>query len=136
MSTHSNSFNKKILMQACREALYKLNPKVQVRNPVMFIVLIGSLLTTGFVLRDLFQGSAGNTSFALQITVWLWFTVLFANFAEAIAEGRGKAQAQALRQTRTQTQAKKIIHDKPQVVEAASLRKGDIVLVEPGDLIP
>ncbi|AJQ25825.1 potassium-transporting ATPase subunit KdpB [Pelosinus fermentans] len=136
MGTNSNGFNKKILITACREALYKLNPKVQVRNPVMFIVLIGSLLTTGFVLRDAFQGSAGNTTFALQITVWLWFTVLFANFAEAIAEGRGKAQAQALRQTRTQTQAKKIIHDKPQVVEAASLRKGDIVLVEPGDLIP
>ncbi|MCC5466586.1 potassium-transporting ATPase subunit KdpB [Pelosinus baikalensis] len=136
MGTNSNGFNKKILITACWEALYKLNPKVQVRNPVMFIVLIGSLLTTGFVLRDAFQGSAGNTTFALQITVWLWFTVLFANFAEAIAEGRGKAQAQALRQTRTQTQAKKIIHDKPQVVEAASLRKGDIVLVEPGDLIP
>ncbi len=136
MSTNSNGFNKEILIKACREALYKLNPKVQVRNPVMFIVLIVSLLTTGFVLRDLFQGSAGKTSFVLQITVWLWFTVLFANFAEAIAEGRGKAQAQALRRTRTQTQAKKIIHDKPQVVEAASLRKGDIVLVEPGDLIP
>ena len=136
MSTNSNGFNKKILITACREALYKLNPKVQVRNPVMFIVLIGSLLTTGFLFRDVFQGRAENIAFALQITVWLWFTVLFANFAEAIAEGRGKAQAQALRQTRTQTQAKKIIHDKPQVVEAASLRKGDIVLVEPGDLIP
>jgi K+-transporting ATPase ATPase B chain len=136
MSTNSNGFNKKILITACWEALYKLNPKVQVRNPVMFIVLIGSLLTTGFLFRDVFQGRAENIAFALQITVWLWFTVLFANFAEAIAEGRGKAQAQALRQTRTQTQAKKIIHDKPQVVEAASLRKGDIVLVEPGDLIP
>ncbi len=136
MSTNSNGFNKKILIQACGEALLKLNPKVQVRNPVMFTVWIGSCLTTGFVLRDLFQGSGGNTSFALQITVWLWFTVLFANFAEAIAEGRGKAQAQALRQTRRQTQAKKIVHDKPQVVEAASLRKSDIVLVEPGDIIP
>lgn len=136
MSTNSNGFNKKILMQACWEALYKLNPRVQVRNPVMFIVLIGSLLTTGFVFRDIFQGSNQNTFFALQITVWLWFTVLFANFAEAIAEGRGKAQAQALRQTRTQTQAKKIINHKPQIVEAASLRKGDVVLVEPGDVIP
>ncbi len=135
VSTSRKSFNKKILMQACQDALYKLNPKVQVRNPVMFIVLIGSLLTTGFVLRDIFQGGE-NIYFTMQITVWLWFTVLFANFAEAIAEGRGKAQAQALRQTRTQTQAKKIVKNKPQVVEAASLRKGDVVLVEPGDIIP
>lgn len=136
MSMPSNRFSKKILIQACREALYKLNPKVQVQNPVMFIVLIGSFLTTVFVLRDILQENPGNTAFALQITVWLWFTVLFANFAEAIAEGRGKAQAQALRRTRTQTQAKKIINNKTQVVDAASLRKGDVVLVESGDIIP
>ena len=135
MSTNNNSFNKKIVLQACQDALYKLDPRVQVRNPVMFIVLIGSVLTTGFVVRDILQTSS-NISFALQITVWLWFTVFFANFAEAIAEGRGKAQAQALRQTRTQTEAKKIIDDKPQVVGADSLRKGDIVLVEPGDIVP
>lgn len=135
MSTSHNSFNKKIVLQACQDALYKLDPRVQVRNPVMFIVLIGSVLTTGFVVRDILQASS-NISFALQITVWLWFTVFFANFAEAIAEGRGKAQAQALRQTRTQTEAKKIIDDKPQVVGADSLRKGDIVLVEPGDIVP
>ena len=135
MSTSHNSFNKKIVLQAWQDALYKLDPRVQVGNPVMFIVLVGSVLTTGFVLRDILQNGY-NLSFALQITVWMWFTVFFANFAEAIAEGRGKAQAQALRQTRTQTEAKKIVNDKPQVVGADSLRKGDIILVEPGDIIP
>jgi len=135
VSTSSNSFNKHILWQACKDAIKKMDPRVQVHNPVMFIVVIGSLLTTVFLVKDLIQGNDINLSFSVQIIIWLWFTVLFANFAEALAEGRGKAQAEALRSTRTQTEAKKMVSDKPQIVEASTLRKGDIMLVEAGDII-
>lgn len=129
-------FDKALLLTACREAVHKLNPKVQVRNPVMFIVLIGSLATTLLVVLDALHGGT-EVGFGAQITVWLWFTVLFANFAEALAEGRGKAQADALRQARTQTIAKKLLSSgKVQKVEATQLKKGDLVLVEPGDVIP
>jgi len=135
VSTSSNSFNKEILWQACKDAIKKMDPRVQVRNPVMFIVVVGSLLTTIFLAKDLMQGNVINLGFSVQIIIWLWFTVVFANFAEALAEGRGKAQAQALRNTRTQTEAKKLVNDKPQIVEATTLRKGDIMLVEAGDII-
>lgn len=136
MNTSRNSFNKEILWQACQDAVKKMDPRVQVRNPVMFIVVIGSLLTTLFLVKDIIQQeNVTNLSFALQVIIWLWFTVLFANFAEALAEGRGKAQAQALRNTRTQTEAKKMVNGKPQVVEATTLRKGDVMLVEAGDII-
>lgn len=88
------------------EALKKLDPRIQIKNPVMFIVYMGALLTTVLMFRDFMQqGNVNN--FVLQITLWLWFTVLFANFAEAIAEGRGKAQAQALKATRSQIKAKR-----------------------------
>lgn len=131
----NGSFDKKIIAGAVRDAFKKLDPRVQIKNPVMFIVYIGALLTTGLMLRDLLQGS-GSIAFTLQINLWLWFTVLFANFAEAIAEGRGKAQAQALKNTRSQTKAKKMTGSNISIVDANELRKGDLLLIEAGDVIP
>ena len=105
----------------------------------MLVVLIGSMLTTGTLVRDIGIGR-GDLGFTLQITLWLWFTVLFANFAEAMAEGRGKAQADTLRRARTQTMAKRLANpqDRRSIESAPSstLRKGDVVLCEPGDVIP
>jgi K+-transporting ATPase ATPase B chain len=110
-----------------------------VRNPVMFVVLIGSVLTTVVLLRDLALGR-GGIGFTLQITLWLWFTVVFANFAEAMAEGRGKAQAETLRKSRTETSAKRLRNPRDrtrfETVPGAALRKGDVVLCTPGDMIP
>ena len=103
-----------------------------VRNPVMFVTMVGAAISTVEIFR-----SPGQILFVAQIAVWLWFTVLFANFAEAVAEGRGKAQARALRQTRTRTNANKIsARDKIEIVDAASLRKGDIILVRANEIIP
>ena len=132
---NKSSFNQEIVLSATRDAFRKLNPRTQLKNPVMFIVYIGAILTTGLMLRDMLIHS-GSVFFALQINIWLWFTVLFANFAEAIAEGRGKAQAQALKSTRSQTKAKKIVNGEFQVVNATELRKGDLLLIEAGDVIP
>ena len=95
------------MRQALRDSFVKLDPRHMVRNPVMFVVLIGSVLTTLVFARDLVQ-YRGDTGFTVQIAMWLWFTVLFANFAEAMAEGRGKAQAATLRKARTQTSAKRL----------------------------
>jgi K+-transporting ATPase ATPase B chain len=110
-----------------------------VRNPVMFVVMIGSILTTLVLARDVVQGGA-DIGFTLQLALWLWFTVLFANFAEAMAEGRGKAQAESLRRSRTLTTAKRLKtprnHDAFDAVPADRLRQGDVVLVMPGELIP
>ncbi|MDR3560954.1 MAG: potassium-transporting ATPase subunit KdpB [Negativicutes bacterium] len=131
-----SSFSKEILLVAVRDSFYKLNPRVQLRNPVMFIVYIGAILTTWFLVRDVASSETQYLSFTLQITIWLWFTVLFANFAEAVAEGRGKAQANALRNSRSQTKAKMISGNTTKLVDAPQLRKGDIVLVEAGDFIP
>ncbi len=130
------SFNKEIMGEAIRDAFRKLHPKTQFRNPVMFIVYIGSFLTTALMLRDIMAGNTAHVAFSLQITLWLWFTVLFANFAEAVAEGRGKAQAQALRNARTQTKATKIVGSSTKQVDATELRKGDIVMVKAGEFIP
>ena len=135
MSTRE-SFNKEILGVAIRDAFRKLHPKNQFKNPVMFIVYIGSILTTGLMIRDIVGGDTAHLGFSLQISLWLWFTVLFANFAEAVAEGRGKAQAQALRNARTQTKANKVVDDTTSQVDAADLRKGDVVLVKAGEFIP
>ncbi len=132
----NTGINSQIIGEAIRDAFYKLHPRTQVRNPVMFIVAVGAVLTTVFLMRDAWQGSAVSFSFTLQITLWLWFTVLFANFAEAVAEGRGKAQAKALRGTRSQTKAKKIQGDAIKTIDATYLRKGDIILIEAGDIIP
>jgi potassium-transporting ATPase ATP-binding subunit len=128
----------KILGPAVLEAFKKLDPRVLIRNPVMFVVEVVASLTTILFIRDLVTG-AGGYGFSFQINLWLWFTVLFANFAEAVAEGRGKAQADNLRRTRSDTMAKvladqatKIYSQKPSQL----LERGDLVLVEPGDIIP
>ncbi len=128
----------KILGAAVLDALRKLDPRVMVRNPVMFTVEVVATLTTVLFIRDLVTGS-GGLGFSFQINLWLWFTVLFANFAEAVAEGRGKAQAATLRKAKTETVAKRLagVSDtKWQTVPATQLKRGDVVLVETGDLIP
>jgi K+-transporting ATPase ATPase B chain len=130
------SFDQKIISGAVRDAFYKMNPRVQIKNPVMFIVYVGALLTTGLMFRDMLHGKTAHLSFTLQIDLWLWFTVLFANFAEAVAEGRGKAQAQALKNTRSQTKAKKLSGDSVKIVDGNTLKKGDLLLIEAGDVIP
>jgi len=140
MSTRSASTlaDSKIIGPALIDAFAKLDPRTLIRNPVMFTVEVVATLTTILFVRDLVRG-VPHQGFALQINLWLWFTVLFANFAEAVAEGRGKAQAATLRKAKTETIAKKLIHvsDPKWIgVPAPQLRKGDIVLVEAGDLIP
>jgi K+-transporting ATPase ATPase B chain len=125
-----------IVRQATLDALAKLDPRVQVRNPVMCLVTVGSLLTTVVWMQELATGS-GDALFTGQVGLWLWFTVLFANFAEAMAEGRGKAQANTLRKTRTETVAYRLDAAGGFVeVAAASLRKGDRVRVTAGEFIP
>jgi K+-transporting ATPase ATPase B chain len=130
-----SGLNKEIILEASRDACRKLNPRVQMKNPVMFVVFIGALFTTGLMLRDIWLG-VGDNRFAFQINLWLWFTVLFANFAEAIAEGRGKAQAQALKSTRSNTKAKRLSAGTVEVIDAGQLKKGDLLLIEAGDIIP
>jgi K+-transporting ATPase ATPase B chain len=131
-------FDPKIVMPAIGSAFAKLDPRTLMKNPVMFVLEVVTTLTTVILIRDLFTGGA-NILFEFQIILWLWFTVLFANFAEAIAEGRGKAQADALRRTRTETKAKLLTgtdRSKFKLVPSAALKVGDIVLVEAGDTIP
>jgi potassium-transporting ATPase ATP-binding subunit len=126
--------------RAVADSFRKLDPRVQVKNPVMFVVLVGSVLTTMLAIQQAVTGSTEPWGFTATISAWLWFTVLFANFAEAIAEGRGKAQADALRKTRQQTNAKKLAHPQRHaavtVVSSNDLRQGDVVLVEAGEIIP
>src|SRR6478752_7467370 len=122
----------KIVGNAIKDALLKLNPRTMMGNPVMFVVEIGSVITTVL----LFQGSSAF-KFNLQITLWLWFTVLFANFAEAMAEGRGKAQADTLRKARSETIANRQVGDGSiQQVPSSKLRTGDVVVVSAGEFIP
>jgi len=132
-------FDPPIVKRAVRDAFTKLHPRTMVRNPVMFVVFVGSILTSAVLVRDLMQGH-GSTGFTLQLTIWLWFTVLFANFAEAMAEGRGKAQADTLRASRSQTKAKKLDdpHDRHRFyfVPSSELERDDYVVCEPGDIIP
>lgn len=128
----------RILIPAIGAAFTKLNPRTLAKNPVMFVVATVSVLTTVLFLRDLAIGGA-NLGFSFQLNLWLWFTVLFANFAEAVAEGRGKAQADSLRKARTETQAKLLTSANGRdfrMVAGTSLKVGDIVLVEAGDIIP
>jgi potassium-transporting ATPase ATP-binding subunit len=126
-----------ILVPAIGQAFRKLDPRLMVRNPVMFAVEVVAALTTLLFLRDLVIG-AGGYGFSFQINLWLWFTVLFANFAEAVAEARGKAQAATLRRSKTETMAKKLSEPghEWQLVPGTSLKPGDVVLVEAGDIIP
>lgn len=130
------SFQRELLFPAIRDAFIKLNPRTQLRNPVMFVVEVGALLTTFFILRYLIIGERAGLGFTIQIAIWLWLTVVFANFAEALAEGRGKAQAAELRRSRSEARAKKLVDGKVEQIAATELRKGDIVLVEAGDIIP
>ena len=128
----------RILVPALGDSIRKLDPRSLAKNPVMFTVAIVAALTTVLLVRDLISGSS-DLMFSSQIVLWLWFTVLFANFAEAVAEGRGKAQADSLRRTRTETQAKLLAgedRDRFKLVPGTSLKVGDVVLVEAGDIIP
>lgn len=131
---NSKLFTKKIFIEALKDSFIKLNPVSLIKNPVIFIVGIGAVLTTLIVLGEIFSQS--YSFFNLQITVWLWFTVLFANFSEAIAEGRGKAQAESLRKSRTQTKARRLVNKKEEIIMATELKKGDTVVCESGDIIP
>jgi len=128
-------FDAKIVRRASVDALAKLNPAVMMKNPVMFVVEIGSVLTTVLLISDLVTHH-GHFSFDLQITLWLWFTVLFANFAEAMAEGRGKAQADALRQAKSETTAYVIIDGEVKEVPSMQLRVGDLVRIVAGQMVP
>jgi K+-transporting ATPase ATPase B chain len=140
MSHHkpASLIDARILVPAIGSAFAKLDPRILARNPVMFVVAAVSLLTTVLFVRDLVVGNPG-LGFSFQINLWLWFTVLFANFAEAVAEGRGKAQAEALRRTRSETQGKLLAGADRRafkLVPGTSLRVGDVVIVEAGDIIP
>src|ERR1700682_3478871 len=131
-------FDPKIVIPAIGSSFVKLDPRTLIKNPVMFVLEIVTVLTTVILIRDILTGGQ-NTSFEFQIILWLWITILFANFSEAVAEGRGKAQAEALRQTRTSTQAKLLTGSGTKdykMVPGTSLKVGDVVLVEAGDLIP
>jgi K+-transporting ATPase ATPase B chain len=143
MSTRNQSrplFDPPILKRAVVESFRKLDPRHQVRNPVMFTVFVGSILTTGLWVQTLVTAGEAPASFIFGISAWLWFTVLFANFAEAMAEGRGKAQADSLRNARRDVMAKKLAEARreatTQSVSASALRKGDVVLVDAGEQIP
>jgi potassium-transporting ATPase ATP-binding subunit len=133
-------FEPRLVRRAARDAFAKLDPRHQIRNPVMFVVEVGSLLTSVLWVLAVAGTLAESSSFILGISLWLWFTVLFANFAEAMAEGRGKAQAETLRASRRDVQAKRLSAPSRDVaydlVSAASLRKGHLVLVEAGDPVP
>lgn len=143
MSSKSNSkslFTAPIVQRAIIDSFVKLDPRVQIKNPVMFVVEVGSLLTTALYIAALCGAAEEKAEFILAVTLWLWFTVLFANFSESIAEGRGKAQAATLKKARQEVVAKKL--EEPaygsdfKQVAASDLRKGDVVLVEAGDMIP
>lgn len=137
-SKSSSILDAKILLPAIGGAFRKLDPRSLAKNPVMFVVAVVTLLTSVLFLRDLVSGG-DDLGFSFQIILWLWFTILFANFAEAVAEGRGKAQAESLRRTRTETEAKLLNGDSKtdyKVVAGNSLKVDDIVLVEAGDIIP
>ncbi|MDQ6943238.1 MAG: potassium-transporting ATPase subunit KdpB, partial [Candidatus Eremiobacteraeota bacterium] len=140
VSRSRSLFDRAILVPAIRESFVKLDPRVQLRNPVMFVVEAGALVSFLFAFRDVRNGQA---SFDLAISAWLWFTVLFANFAEAMAEGRGKAQAEYLRRTKSDTTARRLVDLSTltqhalaeELVSAAQLRRGDRVVAEANDLI-
>jgi K+-transporting ATPase ATPase B chain len=125
-----------VVKRAIGDSFKKLNPVTMMRNPVMFVVEVGSVITTALLIRNLASGT-GSFAFELQITLWLWFTVLFANFAEAMAEGRGKAQADTLRKAKTETIAHRLLpNGLTEDVPAPKLRKDDVVVVSAGEFIP
>ena len=126
-------FDWNIAGPAVGDAFKKLDPRLMIKNPVMFVTMVGAVLTTA----GIFTAAGTERSFIAQLAIWLWFTVLFANFAEAVAEGRGKAQARALRGTRVKTVARRLTKDgRTEEVSATDLRKDDIVKVRAGEIIP
>ncbi|OFW46150.1 MAG: potassium-transporting ATPase subunit B [Actinobacteria bacterium RBG_13_35_12] len=133
-------FELSIIGPAILDSIKKLNPKHQIKNPVMFVVLVGSILTTGLWIQAVVSLGEAPSGFILAISLWLWFTLIFANFSESLAEGRGKAQAANLRKARKDTLAKKLLEPKYgsecEKISATMLKKGDIVSVETGDIIP
>src|SRR5512142_2478105 len=148
MNTQSKKqtvYSGEIYRRAIANSFVKLNPRMMVRNPVMFVVEVGSVLTTALWIQGLLGRGGARTGFIGAIALWLWFTVLFANFSEAVAEGRGKAQAESLRKARQDTPARKLrgpasdvqtALSKTQIVSSTSLRKDDVYLVEAGDILP
>ena len=132
--TSRSLFDPAILLPAAKAAFVKLDPRQLVRNPVIFVTEVVAALVTLFFLRDLATG--GNAVFSGQVAAWLWFTVLFATFAEAVAEGRGKAQADALRRTRSELTARRLTGGREETIAATELKVGDVVIVSAGDLIP
>lgn len=130
----SSIFEPKTVLEAFKGSFARLNPVTLLRNPVILVVEIGAIITTAITVISIFGG--GNFLFDLQISIWLWFTVLFANFAESLAEIRGKARAESLRQTRTEAFANKFINGTTEKVSALTLRKNDVVLVKEGEIIP
>ena len=144
MANRSSILDTSILIPAIGASFRKLEPRAMMKNPVMFVVEVVAALTTVIFLRDALTGRP-NLLFSGQIIIWLWFTVVFANLAEAVAEGRGKAQADSLRRSRTETQAKRLSgagmapggpRDGFDIVPGESLKVNDVVLVETGDIIP
>src|SRR5271169_708452 len=133
-------FERNIVKQAVVDSFKKLDPRQQMRNPVMFVVWVGSILTTALFFQALGGHGEAPAGFILAVALWLWFTVLFANFAEAIAEGRSRAQAAAMRSAKRDVQAKKLVRpnygEKYVLAPGSGLRKDDVVLVEAGDFIP
>ncbi|TMB72847.1 MAG: potassium-transporting ATPase subunit B, partial [Deltaproteobacteria bacterium] len=132
-------FDPEIMRPAIWDSFRKLTPRHVIKNPVMFVVEIGSVLTSLILLRDLFAPTPGSQPlwFTFNVSFWLWFTVVFANFAEAVAEGRGKAQAATLRKMRKETNARRLVNgSREETVPASALRKGDTVVVEAGEIIP
>ncbi len=137
MKNEISIWDRKIITQALFGSVKKLDPRKMMKNPVMFVVEVGSVFLTLKILSNIFTGATGSLGFEIQITLWLWFTVLFANFAEAMAEGRGKAQADTLRKAKTETSATLLKKDgSKEVVAATKLRKDDIVYVVAGEFIP
>src|ERR1700730_14039918 len=137
-------FDPSIVRRALKDSFVKLDPRQVAKNPVMFVVEVGSVLTTLLIVRDAAAGQTAHLGFTIQVTLWLWFTVLFANFAEAMAEGRGKAQADTWRRAKTEAVANRIVGDtaapverlRTEAVPAPALRKGDVVLIVAGEMIP
>src|SRR6266498_1963550 len=139
------TFRRQLYQRAIVESFVKLNPRLMVRNPVMFVVEVGSVLTTALWIQALAGKGEAPAWFIGTVALWLWFTVLFANFSEAMAEGRGKAQAESLRKARQDTPAKKLRSSasdvqtalsKIEIISSTSLRKDDLFLVEAGDILP
>lgn len=131
---HNRLLDAKMVVGSIKDALWMLTPQVQFRNPVMFVTYIGALATTLYVAIEVIQGNI--SWFDVQITLWLWFTVIFANFAQAIAESRGKAQAASLRKTKTDSYARQVRNGVEVKTSSSLLRKGDIIICEAGDIIP